>query len=46
MDGVARGRLDPTPLYSHRYTLDQLGDALAATRDKPQGFVKALVMFE
>lgn len=45
VDAVASGRLDPTPLYSHRYTLDQLGDALAATRDKPQGFVKALVTF-
>jgi threonine dehydrogenase-like Zn-dependent dehydrogenase len=43
-DAVASGRLDPSPLYSHRYTLDQLGDALDATRDKPHGFVKALVM--
>jgi threonine dehydrogenase-like Zn-dependent dehydrogenase len=40
---VASGRIDPEPLYTHRYTLEQLGDALAATRDKPQGFVKALV---
>ena len=39
------GRIDPAPLYSHRYELDELGEALAATRDKPQGFVKALVMF-
>lgn len=42
---VASGRLDPEPLYTHRYGLDQLGEALAATRDKPEGFVKALVMF-
>ncbi|WP_174291741.1 MDR/zinc-dependent alcohol dehydrogenase-like family protein [Sphingomonas bacterium] len=42
---VASGRLDPTPLYSHRYPLDRLGEALAATRDKPAGFVKALVTF-
>jgi threonine dehydrogenase-like Zn-dependent dehydrogenase len=40
---VASGRLDPTPLYSHTYTLDRLGEALNATRDKPEGFVKALV---
>jgi len=44
-EAVAGGRLDPAPLYSHRYTLEQLPEALAATRDKPQGFVKALVMF-
>ena len=43
IDAVASGRLDPKPLYTHRYSLDRLGEALAATRDKPQGFVKALV---
>ena len=45
IDAVASGRLDPAPLYTHRYGLDQLGEAIAATRDKPQGFVKALVTF-
>ena len=40
---VAGGRLDPTPLYTHIYPLDRLADALDATRDKPDGFVKALV---
>lgn len=44
IDAVASGRLDPAPLYTHRYTLDQLGEALDATRDKPGNFVKALVM--
>lgn len=43
VDAVATGRFDPTPLYSHRYPLDRLGEALQATRDKPQGFVKALI---
>lgn len=45
VEAVASGRLDPTPLYSHRYRLDQLGEALAATRDKPEGFVKALILY-
>jgi len=44
IDAVASGRLDPTPLYTHRYSLERLGDALDATRDKPDGFVKALVV--
>ncbi|MDY6922509.1 MAG: zinc-binding dehydrogenase [Pseudomonadota bacterium] len=44
VEAVASGRLDPTPLYTHRYRLDQLDEALDATRDKPEGFVKALVM--
>ena len=43
IDAVASGRLDPGPLYTHSYPLDQLGAALDATRDKPGGFVKALV---
>lgn len=43
IEAVASGRLDPTPLYSHIYPLDRLAEALDATRDKPEGFVKALV---
>lgn len=44
VEAVASGRLDPAPLYSHRFPLDRLDAALNATRDKPDGFVKALVM--
>ena len=43
VEAVASGRLDPTPLYTHSYSLDRLGDALDATRDRPDGFLKALV---
>ena len=45
-EAVASGRLDPAPLYTHRFPLEQVGEAIAATRDKPEGFVKALVMFQ
>ncbi len=41
---VASGRLDPSPLYTHRYPLERLGDALNDTRDRPDGFLKALVV--
>lgn len=43
VDAVASGRLDPAPLYTHRFPLERVGEAIAATRDKPAGFVKALV---
>jgi threonine dehydrogenase-like Zn-dependent dehydrogenase len=43
VEAVASGRLDPSPLYTHRFALDRLGDALDATRDRPDGFLKALV---
>jgi threonine dehydrogenase-like Zn-dependent dehydrogenase len=44
VDAVASGRLDPAPLYTHSYPLDRLGEALDATRDRPDGFLKALVI--
>jgi threonine dehydrogenase-like Zn-dependent dehydrogenase len=43
VDAVASGRLDPDPLYTHRFSLARLGEALDATRDRPDGFLKALV---
>jgi len=44
VEAVASGRLDPSPLYTHRYPLSRLGEALDATRDRPDGFLKALVV--
>ena len=44
VEAVASGRLDPAPLYTHTYSLDELGAALDATRDRPDGFLKALVL--
>jgi threonine dehydrogenase-like Zn-dependent dehydrogenase len=43
VEAVASGRLDPGPLYTHRYPLERLDEALNATRDRPEGFLKALV---
>ncbi|MGN6551353.1 MAG: MDR/zinc-dependent alcohol dehydrogenase-like family protein [Pararhizobium sp.] len=40
---VADGRIDPEPLLTHRYPLARLGAALDATRDRPDGFLKAWV---
>lgn len=38
-----QGIIDPGPLITHQYPLDQLGAALDATRDRPDGFLKAVV---
>jgi NADPH:quinone reductase len=46
VDAVAEGRLDPFPLFTHTYPLERLGEALDATRDRPDGFLKALVMMQ
>jgi threonine dehydrogenase-like Zn-dependent dehydrogenase len=45
VDAVSAGRLDPDPLYTHTFPLDRLDEALDATRDRPDGFLKALVTF-
>ncbi|SFB50806.1 Threonine dehydrogenase [Rhizobium sp. NFR07] len=44
IDAVVEGRLDPSSLYTHRYPLVQLDQALNDTRDRPGNFIKALVV--
>ncbi len=43
VQAIASGRLDPSSLYTHRFPLHRLDEALNATRDRPDGFLKALV---
>lgn len=43
VDAVSTGRLDPRPLYTHTFPLDRLNDALTATAERPDGFLKALI---
>jgi threonine dehydrogenase-like Zn-dependent dehydrogenase len=44
IEAVRNGRLSPAALYTHCFNLDQLGEALNATRDRPDGFMKALIL--
>ncbi|PTR18442.1 threonine dehydrogenase-like Zn-dependent dehydrogenase [Cereibacter azotoformans] len=43
VEAVQKGRLDLAGLLTHSFPLDRLDAALDATRDKPEGFVKAVV---
>jgi threonine dehydrogenase-like Zn-dependent dehydrogenase len=43
-EAVASGTLDPSMLYTHRFALDQVDAALNAMRERPDGFLKALVI--
>lgn len=45
VDAVAAGRIDLDTLVTHRFPLERVGEAIAATRDKPAGFVKAVVTY-
>lgn len=40
---IARGRLDPAPLYSHGFPLESIAAAFNALERRPQGFLKAWV---
>jgi threonine dehydrogenase-like Zn-dependent dehydrogenase len=41
---IAEGRLDPAPLYTHTFGLEELDRALQTSLERPEGFVKALVV--
>jgi threonine dehydrogenase-like Zn-dependent dehydrogenase len=43
VEAVVAGRMKPGPLYTHTFDLEQLGDALDMTRQRPDGFLKALI---
>jgi threonine dehydrogenase-like Zn-dependent dehydrogenase len=43
VDAVARGCLDPTPLYTNIFRLDQIDQAMKMARNRPDGFLKALI---
>ena len=41
---LAAGDIDPAPLYTHTFPLEELGDALESASRRPDGFMKALVL--
>ncbi len=45
VDAVATGRVELGPLLTHRYPLARVAEAIEATRDKPAGFVKAVIEY-
>jgi threonine dehydrogenase-like Zn-dependent dehydrogenase len=44
-EAVSAGEWNPEALYTHVFPLASLGEALAMTRDRPDGFMKALIKF-
>ncbi|MEI6350100.1 MAG: zinc-binding dehydrogenase [Verrucomicrobiota bacterium] len=42
---VQFGQIDPSPLYTHRLPLERLDEALTMTAERPDGFMKALILF-
>jgi threonine dehydrogenase-like Zn-dependent dehydrogenase len=44
LSAVLSGAINPEPLYTHRFRLEELDRALDATATRPAGFLKALVV--
>ena len=40
---VENRTIDPRPLYTHEFPLEQLGEALNMSAERPDGFMKALI---
>jgi len=46
VSAVVQKHLTPDTLYTHTVPLEQLGDVLNLTRDRPDGFMKALITLQ
>jgi threonine dehydrogenase-like Zn-dependent dehydrogenase len=46
VQAVDSGRLRVDDLYTHRFHLDEIGEALTLTCERPDGFMKALIQME
>ncbi len=44
LDWMSEGVLDPAPLYTHRFPLEDLANAFRIAAERPAGFLKALVL--
>ncbi len=45
VNAVANGELDPSPLYTHRFKLDELNEALQHVHERDGSFLKALLTY-
>ncbi|KAA5542530.1 zinc-binding dehydrogenase [Adhaeribacter rhizoryzae] len=42
---VTTGRLNPQPLYTHEFSLENIAEAFQLLNNRPDGFMKALIKF-
>jgi threonine dehydrogenase-like Zn-dependent dehydrogenase len=46
ISAVEAGKLDPFPLFTHKFTIEKTENAFQFLTDRPEGFVKALIINE
>lgn len=42
-EAIASGKIDPTPLYTHRFPRDEAEKAFRTATERPDGFMKAVI---
>lgn len=45
VEAVQQGRINPEPLYTHQFKLDNIAEAFQMLQNRPDGFMKALIRF-
>jgi threonine dehydrogenase-like Zn-dependent dehydrogenase len=43
VDAVARGELDPSPLFTHKFSLGEFANGFETMRTRPDGFLKGII---
>jgi len=41
---ILKGQMDPFPLFTHTFPLDRTNEALEYLKERPEGFIKALII--
>ncbi|WP_211224608.1 MDR/zinc-dependent alcohol dehydrogenase-like family protein [Salinimicrobium xinjiangense] len=44
IDAVEQGKMDPFPLFTHKFSLEEMGQAYEHLTERPDGFIKALII--
>lgn len=44
VEAVEQGKMDPYPLFTHRFSLEEMGQAYQHLTERPEGFIKALII--
>jgi len=45
LEAVETGRMNPQPLYTHSFELEDISEAFLALQNRPDGFMKALIKY-
>ena len=43
---IEQGRVDPTPMTTHRFSFDEVEHAFTLMKTKSDGIIKPLILFE